>query len=212
VKILNLTEEPINQTESKMTAKQEIAELRNENAELRNEIAEIRSLLIGKAITPETKPQPRNLKRPNIKALIPQKLKYENVSPHIQTIREITTKLLTRIPEIKNFSVEDIEAFINTIDKNPFTKQIDGRSLSAGVRELRRITAMNVLNNKEIIRGRFQVSEIAEALGTCTVTLGKWRKMAETGSLTERKRGAYSPNGKKKGRKPKQVAEPQVAA
>ena len=185
--------------------------MKQEMIALRNQVAELRSLLIGKESTTEQPTTKMTLKKPNIKALIPQKLKYDKVSPHIQAIREITTKLLTRIPEIKNFSVEDIETFIGTIDKNPYTKQIDGRSLSSGVRELRRITAMNVINHKDILRGRFQISEIAEALGTCTVTLGKWRKMAETGTLTERKRGGYSPNGKPKGRKPKQAPELLVA-
>jgi hypothetical protein len=66
---------------------------------------------------------------------------------------------------------------------------VDGRQFNSDVRELRRMAAIALLNSEEVRTGKFKIGDIATALGTCNVTLNKWRRMAETGSLTERKRG-----------------------
>ena len=67
------------------------------------------------------------------------------------------------------------------------TSLIDFRTLPVGLRDAGRVAAIT-----ELATGKFTVSEVAERYGTTTISIRKWREIADAKgvqALTEHKRG-----------------------
>lgn len=174
--------------------------MNQEIAQLRKEIKELQRI-VSVAILKDPK---ANIEK--VAEFFHKDEDFATLTPEDAIVRDIRRRAaiaLLNTPEVINgtYKQSDVADVIKGIDANEV--HIDGRSLPPVIRELRRVTAMALINTPEVQDGKYKMSDVAQALGTCVVTLGKWKQMALTGSLTERKRGGVGTEGKKRGRKPK---------